>query len=79
MRRYRETERMEQDRLKRIRDKEEKLADWIRKKEEEMKGEGYVAKNCFQRYILGTKVKIPELNSRYLQLVGIGSTGLTVE
>lgn len=43
MRRYRETERMEQDRLKRIRDKEDKLADWIRKKEEDMKGEGYVA------------------------------------
>lgn len=40
MRRYRETERLEQDRLKRIRDKEEKLADWIRKKEEDMKGEG---------------------------------------
>lgn len=39
MRRYRETERLQQDSLKRIRDKEEKLADWIRKKEEEMKGE----------------------------------------
>lgn len=37
--RYRETERLEQDRLKRIRDKEDKLADWIRKKEEDIKGE----------------------------------------
>lgn len=54
MRRYRETERLEQDRLKRIRDKEDKLGDWIRKKEEEMKGEQGCA-HIKQHTVLHTK------------------------
>ncbi|XP_072949094.1 uncharacterized protein [Epargyreus clarus] len=37
MRRYRETERVEQERNRRERDKEERLAEWVKKKEEEMK------------------------------------------
>ncbi|XP_045498516.1 stress response protein NST1-like [Colias croceus] len=37
MRKYREKERLEQERSRRQRDREEKLAEWIRKKEEEMK------------------------------------------
>ncbi|CAK1556389.1 unnamed protein product [Leptosia nina] len=37
MRKYRETERLEQERNRRKQDKEEKLAEWIRKKEEAIK------------------------------------------
>lgn len=40
MRRYRDNEKIERERNKKERDKEEKLAEWIRKKEEDMKGNG---------------------------------------
>lgn len=39
LRQYRINEQIEQERNKREKDKEEKLAEWIRKKEEEMKGD----------------------------------------
>lgn len=37
MKKYHHTERIEQERKKRQQEKEEKLAEWIRKKEEEIK------------------------------------------
>lgn len=39
MRQYRLNEQLEKERNKRDRAKEEKLADWIRRKEDEMKGD----------------------------------------
>lgn len=42
MRQYRHKERLEKDKNKRERAKEEKLADWIRRKEEEMKGDDFL-------------------------------------